>query len=316
MFTEIKSDNNLIDFIDKIFPYCLFNGSKLLGVSFWIPLAKILIKSGINFSYTINDNKFEFNECSKSKFVVDFIMNEKDNFSLSQNSAIYWSSKKKFLKCKGEKNVKYDFIFYSIAKELSQYSQGTIFKINDYKVKELFLKYKSFSKYNPSNSIISLKDIFHYEQMPLINLIWNLVFTLPKNDIINLSKIIHPFESKLLLSSEMMFNNLKRDMIGEIIIWSNWASGLEINTPILFKILLEDDTFITLDAFEKEINYLKSVPKSMQEFWNSEDLILLYKENKQFDNYLEEMKIHEQINNLKTHLQNSEVPEEFCSAKV
>lgn len=234
-------------------------------------------------------------------------MNEKDNFSLSKNSKIYWSSKKRNLKYKGDEPEKSDFVFYSVAKELSQYMESSI---DDKTVKTLFFKYKSLFENNsisPSNSIISLKDIFHYEQIPLINLIWNLVFTLPKNDIINLSKIIHPIESKLLLSSEMMFNNLKRDF--------------EINTPILFKILLtgftsDQELNNTINALEKEINYLKSAPKSMQEFWDSKDLIIiLYGEKKKYDNYLKEMKVHEQINNLKTHLQNSEVPQQFCDLK-
>lgn len=315
LFTEIKFDNNLIDFVDQIFPYCLFNESKLLGVSFWIPLAKMLIKNGIHFSYTIDDNKFEFNKCSKINFMIDFIMNEKDNFSLSKNSAIHWSSKKSSLKIKEENVEQNDFIFYSIAKELSQYMKSSI---GDQTVKKLFFKYKRLSEYksiSPSNLIMSLKDIFHHEQMPLINLIWNLVFTLPKNDIINLSKIIHPIESKLLLSSEMMFNNLKRDMIGEIIIWSKWASSFEINTQILFKIPLKGFNFDQelndiINAVEKEINYLKSAPKSMQEYWNSEDIINIYNVN-----YIKEMKIYEKIENLKTRLQNSEVPEEYCSTK-
>ena len=81
LFKEIKNDTNLIDFIDQAFLYFILKDTKLSRISYWLPLAKILIKQGIAFSYTIDNTEISFNELSTSDFSVHLIMNEKDNLS-------------------------------------------------------------------------------------------------------------------------------------------------------------------------------------------------------------------------------------------
>ena len=79
----------------KIFPFKKFNQSSLSMLCYWLPLSKSLIKEGTRFSYTIDNHKIEFNEKSTCPFSVDLIMNEKDSFSLSKNSVIYYSGNRR-----------------------------------------------------------------------------------------------------------------------------------------------------------------------------------------------------------------------------
>lgn len=149
-------------------------------------------------------------------------------------------------------------------------------------MRHIYMKYKEiFYKANVYKSldlITSLKDIFHQERIPLICLIWNLVFTLPETDIFNLSKLINPIESKLLLSSEMMFNKLNRDMIYEIINWSKWVFDFQYFIPILSEIFYTEEYTSdmiegTIESLKSSIKYLEISPEKLKEFWNSDDLI-------------------------------------------
>lgn len=143
------------------------------------------------------------------------------------------------------------------------------------KYKEIFYK---ANVYKSLDLITSLKDIFHQERIPLICLIWNLVFTLPETDIFNLSKLINPIESKLLLSSEMMFNKLNRDMIYEIINWIKWVFDFQYFMPILSEIFYTEEYTSdmiegTIESLKSAIKCLESSPEKLKGFWNSDDLI-------------------------------------------
>lgn len=101
-------NKNNIQFIDEIFPYnLLYNQNKYLQeenkgennennqnsgkielfmLLYWIPLVKKLFENNLHFSFTIDNEKIEFNEHSNKKFYFHLVMNNENNFSLSNGS--------------------------------------------------------------------------------------------------------------------------------------------------------------------------------------------------------------------------------------
>ena len=338
LFKQLESNNELIDFVDSVFPYFTFKESSLSKIAYWLPLSKTLIKNGIRFSFTIDENKVEFNKSSACEFSFDLIMNEKNNLSLSKNSIIHYMKNKKSMKVKEHnenENEKYDFEYYSIISDLSanpkQSADNSLLGALLSKSKKLLADKQIES---PSeNLMLSLKDIFLQKDIPIINLIWNIIYTLSEDDIINLSKIVHPIESKLLLSSLKMFQLVDKKLISDIIIWSNWASIFESKVPILFKSILGSDvTKMTsssnidqlITCINEEIAYLQKAPDQMKDFWDSEDLIdackksliQLMKIKNDNDNYAKELEIQEKINGLKNILINAKVIEKYRKMKT
>lgn len=311
-FKTINRNINDVDFIQKVFPYTLFVNSPIHKISLWLPLLFKLLHTQIRISFIIDNEKLEFNYLSKCDFSFDLILNENNNLSLSENSMIKYSNNKKSMKVKKHpenENDKYDYKFYYVMDDLANDDKQIV---NDKLLKAILSKVQNLiSKPVPLiNNIVSLTDLFEDTNgSNSISLIWNLIFTLPDDDIHNLSKIIHPIESQMLSSALHIYSALQPTMLTDIHYWSKWSSLLENSAATLYKSISTEFTppnnpnqvSQMIQAIGEEIKYLKQAPEGLKEYWTSSNLI-----NK-CEQYLHDLLVIQQINDGKREIYEREM---------
>ena len=331
LYKQVQIENEAIIFVDKIFPYLLFRDTKYSMISLWIPLSKYLIQKGIHFSYTIESQIIEFNESSKIKFAAHLQMNDVNNFSIS-TAQLYHEEKFSEIKKHAEKmNRKYDLVYYYLIKDFSEnYIELRNKSYVDSEMKKAQKQYKTISN-NSINSILSLKDLFVKKDASLISFIWNLIYTLPENEIKELSQIIHPIESDLLIATFNMFNSINQDNIKDIISWSKWASSFENIARILWDIHMNQqndksnsDPNVLIENINEVVEYLEKSPERMSEFWSSKkyidvcqtELTQLKQKIMQDEKDKKALEIQNEIFKLRNSLINQKVNEKYKQMKT
>lgn len=232
LFKLIDKDNNAIDFVDKAFPYFLFQNLKSFKLLLiWIPCIKILIHSKIQFSLEIEKNKFEFNSTSNEfKIKVNLKFNKTKDLSLSQESEILYNKNKKSFNLTDINEI----VIYYLIEEIATKKMKTEEKMKDKEILDVYYlnakeKYSTFGdQILHSNHILSVKDLFATEKnYPIICLMWNLIFSLTETEIFEISTIINPIESRMLISIQEMFNNANLENAQEILKWNKWAYNFD-----------------------------------------------------------------------------------------
>ena len=329
LFRQVQIDNDMIYFFDLIFPYLKFKNTANSMIAYWIPLSKSLISNGIRFSYTINDQKIEFNTSSTIDFIVNLQMNNANNFSIT--TAQLWHNRKRISKVEEHpenQNESFDLVFYwliiNYSKNLTDLDYDEIRKYWQSRAKN---DYKNQKITNPSvDSILSLKDLYIKNDISLIGIIWNTIFTLSKDKIVELSHIIHPIEADLLISAHRMYLSINQDLIKDIVLWSKWASYFEINAKILWNIHLMSSiklSQIEIDDNIKILNdvilYLRKSPEKMNDYCPSKkyvdicetELTRLKEMKVQNDKDRKSIEIQKKIEKLKNILLNHKINEKF-----
>ena len=106
---------------------------------------------------------------------------------------------------------KNDILMYHMILELSK-SKNV--KTNEKSIRGFFTNAKKIIKQEgdkcpvDDDRLLSLKNLFNTDSS-LINLTWNLIFTLPENGIQSLSKIVNPVESQIILSKNVPISKSK-----------------------------------------------------------------------------------------------------------
>lgn len=334
LFETIEKDNNLIKIIHKMFPYLKFKETSFSMISYWMPLAQKLIENRIRFSYTIDGTKYSFNDDADRSFSFDLIMNEKDSFSLSKDSTIYFNNNASVLKVKAheqKENQENDLVYFSLISGMAEYPT----KQYDRAVMNVLMRnarndYYSNKIVSPSsNSILLMKDLFYSKDSVIIKCMWNLIFTLSEKQIFELSQILHPIDSMVLISAYNMLKSINSSVLPGIISWNSWASDIGTNITILNDIITGREFDYKLNAqdmiasINDEIKYFQRYPKQMSPFWSSEDLIKLYqaplshfqKSMQDIDDFNKEIAIQKKIKELQNELINHKVKKNFENMK-
>ena len=155
-------------------------------------------------------------------------------------------------------------------------------KINSY-FKDGYKKYdKNSNEFTNISKVLKLKDLFPNSDCPFICLVWNALYTLNEDDIINLTKIIDPIESIFLNSVFMMTKSLDEDLIDHIVKWSKWASNYDNYASTLNKIYQKNNVENNFSSnniekmisdVEQTIIYFNNSPTFMRKCWPYDEFI-------------------------------------------
>lgn len=280
LFKIIENKPSVIEFVCLVFPYSKFKNTELHLITYWIPLICILISCNIYFSLIIDKNKFEFN---KSSSLIDckifLIMNEKNNFSLSVGSLISSASNESpFLLDIDNEKVVFHMLY-----ELSKNQMKTVIPMKHDEIFHfLYEKAKRISEKNNDqnpllNRFLSIKDLFEINENSTISLIWNLIFTLSEYEILEISSLINPIESQILITALKLFKSNSEQNLKEILEFSKWAKRYDQYSTIIagcvYNINKSYDSFNTKDIssliknVEDAIVYLMTVPEKTNKYW-------------------------------------------------
>ncbi|KAK8853815.1 hypothetical protein M9Y10_016358 [Tritrichomonas musculus] len=329
LLESVHLDGELINFVDKIFPYQKLKSTEYSMICYWIPLCKLLFSKGINFTVTIDDKIIKFNEALESDFSLEIILNQPNSFSLTSALAKYKGHR--CLRITGhveEHSTKNDLIFYSITSKIAENPSKLDDKdymsvLKTKSKKEL----KSDSIKAPSmNSILSLKELFINKDVSLIGYIWNIIYALPENEIIEISKIIHPIESKILISAASMFKLINKNTYNGIINWNKWVSYFEDQAKVLWDLSSNEENSLKdlsykekVDIINDTIEYLNK-SEQMNYIWSAKEFIEQCKKelnqiNKK-ETDIQKIEIKNKIEKLKTYLINQKVQAKYEPMKM
>lgn len=280
LFKLIENKPSLIGFVFDIFPNFVFKGTKFDIVVFWIDLITIFIRNKISFSLTIDRNKFDFNFDSIIGCKIDLIMNEKNSFSLSQGSKIHYSNNNGSFSL----NFNDDMLAFYLLLELPTRQMKTVLPMSDDEIFNYYLKEATKRKINNDNPstkmVLSIKNLFKNRKCSIISMIWNLVFSLSELEISEVSSLINPIESQLLIAAYKMF---KSDDHTVIIEWSKWAESIDKYDEIITKCIIKSDTSYSdlsseniqslISSIGNAVKHLRKMPEKSHKFINLDDII-------------------------------------------
>ncbi|KAK8876242.1 hypothetical protein M9Y10_006437 [Tritrichomonas musculus] len=277
LFMLIEKKPSLIEFVDSIFPNFFFKENEFKMIIFWIPLMKSFITNNIRFSLSIDGNTFNFNDESPIECKVELIMNKRINLSLCHESKIRYADKSGTFSL----DVNDDILIYCMLSELSKSKMKTDLPMTSDEIFHFYFdeasKKRDFSNLR-MNHLLSVKDLFESNNSSLISLIWNLVFTLSELEITEISTLIDPVESHLLIAVQKMFMFANSENLQGIINWSKWAEQFEQHIQTISACVLNLNTSYEninslIDKIGKGINSLKEASESANQFCSFDEII-------------------------------------------
>jgi len=296
---KLKLYKELIPYVERIFPYHIFQDGSSIVLSKLIKLLKILNEKQISFNVEIDNQSYKFEYDKMSNVEINYIFNENDPFLLSYGSIVSF-----YIKINNKIRKKhYSFDHIDPKKESMMEKTLTIISLTNYVIstpsileanfkeqyKVIIKESKTKSSHNTDFPITVKSQLSSFyksdvHDLILISKIITMIFLLPTEKLQIISFFIHKLEAYVLFIVHLVFSSLIPDNVQNVHDFLNWmASGIKPlgdENSILWRIM--NNSFrvplnyeiINLKGLIQEINqeikYLESSPIDNQEKWPTE----------------------------------------------
>jgi len=299
LICKLKLYKELIPYVERIFPYHIFQDGSNIVLSELIKLLKILNEKQISFNVEINKQSYKFEYVNKSSVEINYIFNENEPFILSDGSIISFyigtdnKTKKKDFKYdrndpQKERMMERTLIMFSLTNYII--STPIILKTNfKNQLKVIIKETKTKLSRNTDSSTIFNSQLSSFyksdvQDLILISKIITMIFILPTEKLQIISFFIHKLEAYVLFIVHLVFSSLIPDNVQNFHDFLNWmTSGIKplgnensilwrimnnsFRVPLNYEIANLNDV---IQEINQEIKYLESSPIDNQEKWPTE----------------------------------------------